>query len=320
MYGRIARDTAESNIVDDKLTVDVQIETNRRRNECVDEADIGRTQCIARASNEGYEEEDGGLAEHHNRSDNNSEGNGQLVIHNIAFRGVSRYSAIHPGVFQIVIQQTNTTTVIGGSRTFTAVPNAAYTIAVTGPFTGPGGELLYNSTPFIFIENIFPPNQNTYKGTFHRLEESTATEDLEIVTFTYISGISQVVEKTVAYYAEQIPGPVTFNVLSLSGNQVNNSAGFPLTLNDTVGNNAIYDLFVTGNDVNNINPTELTSAVYLPTLEPVSGCILVDGSSIFPDSTPFTPFYSFQPCPPLNSASSMAAGIAILLVLVALLF
>jgi len=180
--------------------------------------------------------------------------------------------------------------------------------------------LLYNSTPFIFIENIFPPNQNTYKGTFHRLEESTATEDLEIVTFTYISGISQVVEKTVAYYAEQIPGPVTFNVLSLSGNQVNNSAGFPLTLNDTVGNNAIYDLFVTGNDVNNINPTELTSAVYLPTLEPVSGCILVDGSSIFPDSTPFTPFYSFQPCPPLNSASSMAAGIAILLVLVALLF
>jgi hypothetical protein len=245
--------------------------------------------------------------------------NGQLIVTGVTFRSTSRYFAVRPGNFQVVVRPTGSTTVTG-TRTFTGVPNAAYTIAVTGPFTGPTGELLYTSTPFVFIENIFPPNRNTYKGTFHRLSESTSLYNLEIITDNYVSGVSQVSIKTAAYYPEQIPGPVIFNVLTVNNSPINNSAGFELQLNDTTSAGTIYDLFLTGNDVNNISPQQLSSASYTPTLEPVSGCILIDGSSIFPDNTPFTPFYSFQPCPPVASASTLTVSLAIVLAFIVLLF
>jgi len=244
--------------------------------------------------------------------------NGQLIVSAVSFRSASRYFPVRPGNFQVTVRPTGSTTTTF-VRTFTSAPNAAYTVAITGPFTGPAGELLYSQTPFVFIENLFPPNRNTYKGTFHRLSESTAVYSLEIITDTYTSGVSNLAIKTSAYYPEQIPGPAIFNVLS-GGVFVNNSAGIQIQLNDTISAGTVYDLFLIGNDVNNISPQQLASASYNPSFEPVSGCILIDGSFVFPDNTPFTPLTSFQPCPPIASASVAAAGLVLVLALVALLF
>jgi len=243
--------------------------------------------------------------------------NNVVLVSNANYRTVSAYASTTPGTKNVVIQTSGSPTNQINSFTFTAVPNVYYTIAITGNLTGPLGELLFDSSPFVFHETVYPPNNNKYRGRFHRLDESSNTRQLAVfVNNARTSLVPGVVAKTAVLYPEVDFGSVTFTVQSAyTGTPVNNSAGQIQQLTTFVNPGTIYDIFTIGNDAANI-PTEITPSSTTPTYDVNSGCTLATGFVVLPNNSPvqstYTPYYC--------SASTLATGIAFLLALVALFF
>jgi len=242
----------------------------------------------------------------------------------ISFRGISPYVSTTPGSVTISVRITGTSTLVGNTRTFTSYPGAAYTVAATGSLSGPFNELLYNSSLFIYQEDIFPPNPGNFRGVVHRLSENSQFADFVIqgnVTFqnaftTFTSTIYNITAKTVTAYPELPTGTYSFTLTNTSGftfvNVANNAVQLPSNIFSTSN---LYDIFEIGDSTSTNTAIQFTSRTESPTFDSVSGCILVDGSVVLPDNTnvvTYTPYYC--------SASTLATGIAFLLALVALFF
>jgi hypothetical protein len=249
--------------------------------------------------------------------------NNVVVASNVAYNSVSSYASVKPGTANIIIRQSSNQQQIS-TRSFVAIPNLAYTVALTGSLNGPTGDLLYSSSPFVFQETIYPPNQGTFTGYFHRLAESSAalSFDIELSGFTqsvptFITEVYDVQPKTAVKYSETDSGFVTSFYLVTSSNTIyRNSANQPLQLNTTT-NSEILDFFFIGNDATTTNPTTLQSVQTNVDYDSSSGCTLVAGSTVYSDFSN-TPIASYQPY--YCSASTIASGLAFLLALVALLF
>jgi len=245
-----------------------------------------------------------------------------LVVNNVAlatnvgFRNVTRYFSLSPGSKSVVIRQTSSQNQIA-TRSFVAVANVYYTIALTGSLSGPVGELLFSASPFIVHETIYPPNPGKYKGTYHAFSEATALRQLSIRNSGNNVVVPQIQAKTAVYYPEIDSGSVSFSVQTLNGQNVLNSVNQPVQFNTTLNSGILFDLFNIGDDSNTQNPTSLSATQSSPAFDSGSGCTLVDGIIVLPDNSPvnqvsFSPFFC--------SASTLATGIAFLLALVALFF
>jgi len=241
-----------------------------------------------------------------------------LLINNVAtttaaFRGVTPYSSTTPGSVTITVRITGTSTTFT-TRTVQAFPGSAYTVVATGSLTGPSGQLLFSNTPFIFQEDIFPPNPSNFRGVFHQSSELNQNVNFAI-GINNASTIFNVLPKTAIAYSEQVAGSYAFTVTNTTGSTILNSQSAPVQINTTVTTGTIFDLFVIGNDANNV-PNQFSTRTSSPSFDRNSGCILVDGSSVLPDNSPVV--VSFTPV--FCSASTLASGIAFLLALVALFF
>jgi len=242
--------------------------------------------------------------------------NNNVVQSNVNYNTVSSYVAVEPGTVNIVVRQSSNAQQIA-TRSFVAVPNLAYTIAATGPQTGPTGELLFNSSPFVFQETIYPPNQNTFHGYFHRLTEVTQTLDFQIHINGYTSTVQNIQSKTAVGYQEVDSDTfTTFSVVTSTGTVYRNSANQLVQLNTTT-NPEILDIFIIGDDSTTANPTQIQQVQTDVGYDASSGCTLVAGSTVFSDISN-NPQFSNTPfhC----SASTISAGLAFLLAIVALLF
>jgi hypothetical protein len=248
--------------------------------------------------------------------------NNNVVVSNLAYNSISNYVSVVPGTANIIIRQSGNQQQIA-TRSFVAVPNLAYTIAVTGTLNGPTGDLLYSSTPFVFQETIYPPNQGTFSGYFHRLAESSSALSFQVEVTGFSSSIStltadvyNVQPKTAVKYQETDSGFLTSFSLVTSSNVVyRNSANLPVQLNTTT-NSEILDFFFIGNDGTTGNPTNLQAVQTNVAFDASSGCTLVAGSTVYSDVSN-QPVSSYQPY--YCSASTIASGLAFLLALVALL-
>jgi hypothetical protein len=244
--------------------------------------------------------------------------NNVALATNIGFRSVTKYFSLSPGSKSVVIRQTSSGSQIA-TRSFVAVPNVYYTVALTGAISGPVGELLVNTSPFVYRENIYPPNPGKFRGTFHRLSETTGLRQLSVRTQSNTNNVvvPSVQAKTAVYYPEVDSGSISFTVQNLIGQTVLNSLNNPTQLNTTVNSGVLLDIFEIGDNSNTQNPTQLAQIQSTPAFDSNSGCTLVDGIVVLPDNTPVAQV-SFTPV--FCSASSLATGIAFLLALVALFF
>jgi hypothetical protein len=244
--------------------------------------------------------------------------NNVALATNIGFRSVTRYFSLSPGSKNVVVRQTSSGNQIA-TRTFIAVPNVYYTVALTGSITGPVGELLFNASPFVYREVIYPPNPGKFRGTFHRLSETTGLRQLSARSIGNNNNVvtPQIQSKTAVYYPELDSGSVSFTLQTLAGATILNSLNNPVQLNVTINSGVLFDLFDIGDNSNTQNPTQLAQIQSTPAFDANSGCTLVDGIIVLPDNTPVNQV-SFTPV--FCSASSLATGIAFMLALVALFF
>jgi hypothetical protein len=251
--------------------------------------------------------------------------NNRVVANNVQYKTVSNYFSILPGVITVSVRATGTGTILS-TRQVQAVPGGAYTVAPTGTrVTGPTGQLLFTNTPYIYQEDLMNPTPGTFRGVFHRLNEDDNDIIFQINQGTIFSGVYEVSPKTSTPYPEQLAGSTTFATYNLTNAASSGVAGVPLTnslgqniqLTTTVTSNIIYDLFAIGDDQSNNLPTTLVAKSSVVTFDSNSGCVLVDGSTVF-STTTFIPITSFTPV--FCSASTIASGLALLLALVALFF
>jgi len=242
--------------------------------------------------------------------------NGTLFASGVSFRSVTGYFSVTPGFLTVYILQSGTPNNLG-IRSFQAAPGVAYTVAITGSLSSATGNLLFNSSPFVFYDNINVPTPGTFRGTYYRLAESNATQNFQVVEQTYTSLAPFIDPKTSTGFADQLPGGVLFQATTTNGVVVNNSAGSPEQLHAVVGSEVIFDLFLIGDDSNAVNPAIFASTSNSPSYDPVSGCVLLPGINVLPNPTPQPPIFSFTPC---NSAMSTVPTVALLLAVLLALF
>jgi hypothetical protein len=95
----------------------------------------------------------------------------------LEFRQVSDYVSVPPGETRIVFRSRTDGSVIA-ERQFVVGANLFYTVAATGPVKGPaGGPTLANETPFVFLDDMTPPNPGRWKGRWYRLSETNVAID-----------------------------------------------------------------------------------------------------------------------------------------------
>jgi len=219
----------------------------------------------------------------------------------------------------VLVRQSNTLNTVG-LRSFSGVANNAYTVAVTGILTGPIGTLLFDSTPFVYSESLTPPNPTKFRGAIHALSEFNNNFTIDVETATTFDYLPLVQPKTVVAYSEIPAGNVRFTVFNTSGLVYVNSDNVSLIWSDVVPSNLVYDLFIFGDDTT-VTPVQISAVTYAPYVDLASGCTLVDGAFVLPDSTPFV-FPTFAPCPVISGASATTVFglLAVLCVCVCLLF
>jgi len=242
--------------------------------------------------------------------------NNNAVVTNIGYKNVSIYYQVQPGSVTISVRATGTGTIIG-TRTIEAAPGVAYTVAATGTLDGDLEELLFDSSPFIFQENIVPPDPNTFKGVFHSLVENDvqATFFVESTTGTFFSvGVFDIDPKVATAYPEVPAGSYSFSVANNTFFVYANSLDEAIQVNQTLSAGQIFDLFWIGDDTNE-QPSTLTVVSSNSVYDSSSGCNLIDGTSPYPSNTPI----SYSTGPYYCSASTIASGLAFLLAIVALL-
>jgi len=242
--------------------------------------------------------------------------NGTVYAAGVDYKTATGYFSVTPGVLNVFILQAGTSNNIG-IRTFTAAPGFAYTVAVTGSLASANGNLLFTSTPFVYIDNIQLPTPGTFRGTFYRLAESNSTQNFQVLQQTYTANTPYVDPKTSSAFANQQPGSITFRVTDTSGNVIINSVGNAEQIHAVIGSEVLFDTFLIGDDSNAINPASFSTASNSPTYDPVSGCVLFPGTNILPNPTPQPPIFSFVPC---NSAVSFMPFMTVIVAFLLALF
>jgi hypothetical protein len=105
--------------------------------------------------------------------------NGSTVQDSLGFRQVSAYQTIQYGPLKVEFVDVVSGAVLQ-TREFPAGPGKAYTVAYLGPARGPEGLWYANESPFVFMDDLTPPNPGRWKGTWYRLSETQVVIDFRI--------------------------------------------------------------------------------------------------------------------------------------------
>jgi len=212
--------------------------------------------------------------------------NSRRVVTGLPFRAASGYVAVGAGDLDVRIKQSGTSTELG-SRFFSAAPNSAFTIGITGAVAGPVGQTLFNTSPFVIPEDLSLPNPGKFRGRWYRFSETNVVIDFRATEAA--SGvlpedlpdamrITELTPKTAINYPELTAGIYNFNPVGVGSVAplVNTAFNPPITvevLNVTIPAGTIYDVIATGNGLgiqpNSLFLTTASTRVLPPT---VNGC------------------------------------------------
>jgi hypothetical protein len=218
--------------------------------------------------------------------------NGRTVATSVPFRGASSYVPVRSGSLNVKIVDSSTGALVG-KRMFSASPNSAYSIGVTGAFPGPAGQQLYSSSPFVIQEDLSPPNPTKFRGKFYRFSETGAVIDFRATVA--IAGqlpenlpdamrITDLIPKTAIAYPELTVGTYNFNpVLPGSSDTLVNDAFSPPErveiTNVVVPAGAIYSVIAAGNALGTGPNSLLLSSTVVQTAPPdANGCTVIQQS------------------------------------------
>jgi Domain of unknown function (DUF4397) len=207
--------------------------------------------------------------------------NGRRVLTNVRFRNASKYVNVRPGAIRVEFFRAGTQEKLA-ERVFSAAPNGAYSVAITGPVEGPEGEPLFNKSPFVIQEDLTPTNPGKFKGKWYRFSETTAVVDLRIskpdTPEVDETRLTDTIPKTAVAYPELTAGKYNFNpVLPKKSEPLINNAFTPPqrveVSNQDIPAGAIFDVIATGNALGKgPNSLTLTTAVTRTTMPSKDGC------------------------------------------------
>lgn len=209
--------------------------------------------------------------------------NGQYLVRGLSFRSVSDYLSVSHGSKSVQFFKANTKEMIG-EKTFPAASGAAYTVVVAGPAAGPRGLLFGNTSPFVFMDDVTPPNPGRWKGHWYRMSETDVVIDFRISDGNDSSNeLYRLVNKPnrAAYQLGDIPaGFYQFNPVMPGDSQpffntaLSPARNVELTRQSIAGGE-VYDIFALGNFLGRgPNSLDLTSVKYRPVLD-ANGCISI---------------------------------------------
>lgn len=176
-----------------------------------------------------------------------------------------------------------------GSRTFHAEAGYAYTLALTGPLEGPVGQVLFNESPFVFIDDLTLPNPGRFKGRWYRLSETDLVIDLRIFegdvdSPTQAEDYARLREKDakIGISYPEIPfGTYSFQPAAMDTTDILLNANYdPPQVGQfgvTFNSRQIYDVWACGNSLlaaDKPNTLRIFGRRYTPKME--DGCVLVD--------------------------------------------
>ena len=200
----------------------------------------------------------------------------------LQFREIGKYLSVESGKKHVQFFSTITGELIG-EKTFVAGSGMAYTILVAGPAKGPEGTLYGNSSPFILVDDITPPNTGRWKGHWYRMSETNVVIDFRISSASdYNNEIYRLYAKPnrASYQLpDHVAGTYNFNpVLPGSSEPFFNEALNPPRKvelgNISIGGGQVIDVFALGNFLGKgPNSLDLTYQIYTPVISTESGCI-----------------------------------------------
>jgi hypothetical protein len=181
--------------------------------------------------------------------------NGALAEAGVAFREVRPYrlAAFGPQHVRFVDPSSGRTL---GERHFPAGSGQAYTVVLAGPAKGPEGALFGNESPFVFLDDLTPPNAGRWKGTWYRMSETQVVIDFRISqAANSTQEVTRLIQKPnrAAYNLGDFPaGTYQFNpVLPGSSEPFFNPALNPprnVELRDVkIAGGELFDIFALGN-------------------------------------------------------------------------
>jgi len=210
--------------------------------------------------------------------------NAQKAIANVPFTQASRYVSVPSGLLFVQIVKAGTKKIVA-QRTFTATPNGAYSIAVTGPLRGQYGQMLFNESPFVIQENLSQPKSGKFKGRFYNLSETKDTTNLRIVeSDTPKVAVVQPVKlmpKTVVDYPQLDAGSYNFNPLLPNKSEplINSAYKPPIRVEIAkakIPAGTIFDVIAVGNRLGKgQNSLKLSAASYKALPSTKAGCMRI---------------------------------------------
>ena len=105
--------------------------------------------------------------------------NGSVVSKELNFRSATTYKEVPAGKYLISFLDAASEENLG-EKEFFAASGKAYTVFLAGPAKGPEGSLYGNESPFIFLDDITPPNPGRWKGHWYRMSETNVVIDFRI--------------------------------------------------------------------------------------------------------------------------------------------
>lgn len=228
----------------------------------------------------------------------------------VPFREISNYVQIPTG--RVTLKAFNPDgDRVQAARQFFVQPGQFYTFAITGVVVGPSGMLISNALPFVYMENMQPPNLGKFCGKWYHCSDTTAvidlrvahpsTPDLDEAHLTILN------PKTVMEYPELSAGVYSFNptliksysplvnphTTNLAGGNstpllpLPPGEGFPLILiplfsdveitNAMIATGAIYDIFALSAALStpDVNSLCLGYSVNYPRYEATTSCLIL---------------------------------------------
>lgn len=105
--------------------------------------------------------------------------NGKRHASDIHFRSVGHYIPVAGGKVSTI----RITDLSGKTLQEKSIPVAAgyaYTVVFAGPAEGPEGSLFGRTSPFVFMDDLTPPNPGRWKGAWYRMSETQVVIDLRV--------------------------------------------------------------------------------------------------------------------------------------------
>jgi len=235
--------------------------------------------------------------------------NGRTLISNVQFRQFSNYVAINNFDSITFVLKDGAGNDLYPARTFRAASGEAFTIVVSGGSTNVSGafsgpKVIYDTPPYVILEDIRPPNSGRFRGNWYRMSETSAFVDFRIVPseLGIESTDSDVVRlladnpKTVLDFPDLVPGTYSFlpavsplqqpsspaeSQQTWSYARVLNSAlgEYVMVSNVTLAAGDIISVAATGVALGTPSPysLQLTSTIIQSTYDASTGCISITG-------------------------------------------